>query len=385
MRLLLSLLLFSSFLLQAQEIHLGMSTALSGQVEQLGLNMRMGVETYLKKINEASSNHKYLLTVLDDQNEPEQASLNVRELIDVHNVLAVIGNVGTITANVTVPIVNAKKTLLFGALSGAEILRKKSPDNYIVNYRASLREETASIIEGLLSLGIKPKEIALFTQNDGYGDDGYYGVFQALAAKGLSNSLKNMYHGKYRRNTLNVENALAIILDTQIDIKAFVIVGTYSPVAKFIKLAKEDFPDALFLNVSSVGSEALKNELGKDTDNVIITQVVPLLDSSLPIVKEYKMDLKKYYPEAKPNFVSLEGYIVSKIFVSAAEKLDKENISKESIVTSIKNEKNLTLDFMTAFKNNTHQFSHEVWLTKIQNNGFVEFNWKNLTLRSSNE
>ena len=70
--------------------------------------------------------------------------------------------------------------LLFGAVTGAGLLRKTPPDRYIINYRASYGEETAAMISGLLKSGIKPTEISLFTQNDGYGSAGFNGVVAAI-------------------------------------------------------------------------------------------------------------------------------------------------------------------------------------------------------------
>ncbi|MBA1331607.1 ligand-binding receptor, partial [Candidatus Endoriftia persephone str. Guaymas] len=98
-----------------------------------------------------------------------------------------------------------------------------------------------------------PEEIAFFTQNDGYGDAGYKGAMKALKAKGVANPEK-LAHGRYTRNTLNVEDGLGTFLDVEIAPKAIIMVGAYAPCAKFIKMAKEDLPDTKFLNVSFVGS-----------------------------------------------------------------------------------------------------------------------------------
>ena len=67
---------------------------------------------------------------------------------------------GTPTAAVTIPIYNQGKTLLFGAFTGAGILRRSPPDRYVINYRASYVQETAAMVDGLLSAGIQPEEIA---------------------------------------------------------------------------------------------------------------------------------------------------------------------------------------------------------------------------------
>ncbi len=63
--------------------------------------------------------HKLRLIALDDAYEPVRTGSNMLRLIETDNVLAVIGNVGTPTAAVAVPLANDQKTLLFGAFSGA--------------------------------------------------------------------------------------------------------------------------------------------------------------------------------------------------------------------------------------------------------------------------
>ncbi|WP_072681553.1 ABC transporter substrate-binding protein [Arcobacter sp. LA11] len=374
------LIIFSISTIFSSEIKVGISAAFSGPAEKLGTNVRDGILTYFNKNNKSNTKHKFKLIAYDDGYEPKAAAKNMRKLIEEDKVLAVLGNVGTPTANVTVPIANEKKTLLFGAFTGAGVLRKNPPERYIINYRASYAQETANMINGLLSIGIKPKEIALFTQNDGYGNAGYFGVVRALNSRGLNHSIKKIQHGRYTRNTLNVEDGLSTILDSLEDIKAVIIVGAYAPAAKFIKLAKEDFPNAYFLNVSFVGSEALKNALGEETSNVIVTQVVPFYESDLPIVKEYLIDLKEYLPNAKPNFVSLEGYIVAKLFALAVNDLSSENISTENIINKILNMKNLDIGIgkKSDFNKNKYQFSDIIWPTIIKNNKFVELKWNEL-------
>ena len=54
-----------------------------------------------------------------------------------------------------------------------------------------------------------------------------------------------------------------------------IMIGAYKPCARFIRLARKYGLDAVFINVSFVGSEALAKELGSDGDGVVVTQVVP--------------------------------------------------------------------------------------------------------------
>lgn len=368
--------LFSCSLLWAAEnIKIGMSVALTGPVAEIGKNMRTGVESYFEIINQQGGINGRLLEliVIDDGYEPERAAANMRKLINDDGVLAVIGNVGTPTAIVTAPIAEEKKTLLFGAFSGADVLREIPPSRYIINYRASYAEETAEMIRGLLSAGIQPKQIAFFTQRDGYGDAGYRGAINALNARGYGDTGR-LTHVRYTRNTLNVEDAVASILDMPIPPKVVIMAGGYSPSAKFITLLQQDIPNIWFLNLSFVGSHALKKTLAKDVENVVVTQVVPSLTSSLPVVQEYLSVLEN---NIEANDVSLEGFIIAKIFCQALFAIE-DDINKENIIDSFESIQSLDIGLGQDiyYDKTEHQAMHDLWLTQIKAGKFKDFVWE---------
>ena len=288
----------------AEPIKLGMSAALTGPSAALGNDMRVGIESYFQGVNKKGGvqNRQIEFIVRDDGYEPERAAKNMRTLIDNDGVLAVLGNVGTPTAIVTVPIAKEKKTLLFGAFSGGGILRPTPANHYIINYRPSYTEETVKMIDGLLKVGVTPKEIAFFTQRDSYGDAAYNGAINALQQHGFLQTTQ-LIHGRYTRNTLNVEDAVADILDASPTPKVIIMAGAYAPAAKFIKLVQKEIPDMWFVNVSFVGSHSLQQALGDEVNHVIVAQAVPELDSNLPIVKEYFDGLQKFNVSITPNEV----------------------------------------------------------------------------------
>lgn len=360
-------------------INVGMSTALSGPAQALGEGMRLGVETYFKKINaEGGIDGRSLhLIVYNDSYEPKKTVNKMYRLIDKDNVIAVMGNVGTPTAVVSVPIVTKKKTLLFGAFTGASLLRTKPTNRYVINFRASYAQETGATVKGLLNAGIKPSEIAFFTQNDSYGDNGYEGAVTALENSGYKKA-RNLPHGRYERNTLNVEEGLSEILQSDNDPKAVIIVGAYAPVSQFIKLAKEDFPNAKFINVSFVGSTALTKALGEKGNNVVITQVVPHFLSSLEAVKEYRRALVMYGNNTQPSFVSLEGYLSAKLFVKALKQAAVNNeLNREGLISAFESLKNVDVGIeipITIDKEN-HQALGRVWPTKIKKRKVIPMDW----------
>lgn len=364
-------------------IILGMSTALSGPAQSLGTGVKAGVETYFARVNWDGGVHgrELVLVAMDDGYVPEAAAQNMTALIDEENVLAVLGNVGTPTAKVTVPIATEKRTLLFGAFTGAGLLRPSPPNRYVINYRASYLQETAAMVQGLLARGVLPYEIAIFSQDDAYGDAGYSGVMQGLKDAGYVHGYR-LAHGRYERNTQDVEKGLLEILEAPIKPRAIIMVGAYAACAKFIRVARQSLPDAMFLNVSFVGSTALKRALGNDSDGVLITQVVPHFESSLPLIEAYRQDLQEFMPQAKPGFVSLEGYIIARVFVEGLRRAGPQ-VDRNSIIDALLGirELDIGLGIPIHYTEDSYQGSQTVWPTVIRNDRFEVFDFVSETGR----
>lgn len=363
----------------SNELVFGMSTALTGPAADLGLNMRSGVLAAFNAQNEIGgvANKKLSLTAYDDGYEPTLTVPNMQQLILKDRVLAIIGNVGTPTAVAAIPVAVENKTLFFAAYTGAGVLRKTPPERYVINYRASYAQEAATMIDGLLSHGIKIDEIAFFTQRDSYGDAGFSGGIEALKKHGLNDS-SQVVHVRYERNTLGVENALADIFGAAIVPKAIIMVGAYAPCAKFIKLAKQNGLKAIFLNVSFVGSESLARELGAEGEGVIVTQVVPpIIDDRLPVVKDFKRDFAKYSADRSFTFGAFEGYIAAKILIKSLENISGE-INREKIIDSLQALESFSIgmDNPLLLSKNSHQASNFVWLTSLHKGIFVEASWQ---------
>lgn len=365
---------------ESPPIKVGMSTVLSGPAAGLGTEMRRGVAMRFAAANQSGGVHgrPLELVVLDDGYEPARTAPNMRKLTGELDVFAVVGNVGTPTAVVSVPIANETKVPFFGALTGAGILRRTPPDRYIFNFRASYNQEMKAMIDGLVDeVGIPPERIAFFTQNDAYGDAGFSGARKALEGRGYTDIARNV-HGRYQRNTVNVEDGLARILDARLEPMAVIMVGTYKANAKFIRLAEREHFKALFLNLSFVGAEAFAKELGRTGDGgVVITQVVPPLDSPLPAVASYRAAL-----DGPPSFNSLEGWLAASAFVEGLRRTGPQP-TREGFVDALQaaSDMDVGLGRTHALSPDEHQVSHKVWPTVLRRGKWVDFEWKQLRRR----
>jgi serine/threonine protein kinase/ABC-type branched-subunit amino acid transport system substrate-binding protein len=356
------------------EIVLGMSAPFNGPSRELGRGMQVGLDTYFEDVNQRGgiAGRKIRLVAVDDGYEPDRARANMEALFDKHKVFAVIGNVGTPTAEKALPYALEKQMLFFGAFTGAKLLRKDPPDRFVFNYRASYEEETAAIVKYLVEIKrIRPEQIAVFAQQDGYGDSGYSGVVKTL--RKLGGDPDKLLRVGYVRNTVDVADAAKKIAEAP-DLRAVVMVPTYRPAARFIQLVKDAGKNPIFASVSFVGSVPLADELTqlgpKYGDGIIVTQVVPHPNSQASAVAKYRELLGKYRPNEKPSFVSLEGYVDAMIFARALE-IAGSNLTTDSLIAALESIRNLDLGIGApiSFGPSEHQAARKVWGTVMDSKG----------------
>lgn len=308
------------------QILLGQSVALSGPAQELGKDMQLGASLYFNEVNARGgvNGRKIVLKTLDDGYEPPRAVENTRKFIGEDRVFALFGYVGTPTSAAVLPLFTEAKVPYVGAFTGAELLR--NPFNrYIFNVRASYFDETEAIVQHLTAMSVN--RIAVFYQNDAYGQAGLAGVERALKKRGLEIAAK----GTVERNTVEVKAAVATMVKAQP--QAIVMVSAYKSCAAFIKEMKAAGSNPTFWNVSFVGSKALAKELDRDGRGVQISQVVPFpWDSTVPVVKEYRALLDA--AKGEPGFGTLEGFIAAKVAVEGLRRAGK-NLTRESFMKGL--------------------------------------------------
>ncbi len=357
------------------EIRFGISAAFSGPAKELGQNMRLGIEAAFNAVNARGGVHGRMLRLAaaDDGYEPARTAETMKRLYEKDQVFGIIGNVGTPTATVALPYALERKMLFFGAFTGAGLLRSDPPDRYVFNYRASYAEETSAMVHYLVKVKrLKPSQIAVFAQQDSYGDSGFIGVTKAVRALGGDDNA--VLRLNYQRNTVDVDEAVEQLKKSRVPIRAVIMVPTYRAAAKFIEKTKDLFPGMIYTSVSFVGSTALANELmllGKRFANgVIVTQVVPALDGHSSLVLEYKAAMAKYFPGEQADYVSLEGYVMANVLIAALRR-NGQDLDTEKLVQTLENMRDLDLGLGTpvTYGRSEHQGVHKVWATQLDENG----------------
>lgn len=370
----------------ATEITIGGVMDLEGHSSGLGLGMKAGIEAALA--NQTIAGRKLRFITENDSYTPDKAVAATEKLI-AQKVLLFAGNVGTPTAQVVLPLLEQQKIPALGFFTGAGLLRPGQGD--IINFRASYVQETKAVIDAAMQHGVKPNEVCAYVQNDAYGMAGVSGIRSALqkssevdtiiaaldkiiAASGAEPERNNQGPvGVYTRNTFiardGYDSLKAWEQQQGSTCKLVVTVGTYEAIARFIAYAHSKNEPWVFSAVSFTGADDFRKTLNKFNiiDRVIMTQVVPLQDSDLPIVQEARTALGKDY-----GYVSQEGYIVGKLLLHGLQQLETEakTITRTNLLATFKGQQ-FDLDGLTMDFSNDNQGSDLVVMTRHTNDKWL--------------
>ncbi len=345
------------------EIVLGMCNALTGPASALGSGVRKGALVYFDKVNKAGGVHGRKIRVIsyDDGYEPKNTVEQTRKLVHEDKVFALFGYVGTPTSTAIMPIIAESKVPFWGPFTGAEFLR--NPVNrYVFNVRGSYFDEAETQVRHLTEKGIK--RIGIFYQNDSYGLAVKGGLLKALRKRGLDLAGE----GTFERNTEDVAAGLAALKQARPE--AVSMVGTYKAMAAFIKKAKAEGFDPVFLNVSFVGTAALVRELAGGGDGVIITQVMPSpREGKEAVVAQYRSDMKAA-GHTDLDYTDLEGYMDAVVFVEALRKAGS-SLTRESFIAAAEGLRTEIGGLKVSFSPADHQAMDEIYITRVSGNQVV--------------
>lgn len=353
----------------SDRIVLGQSAAFDGPAQALGLGMREGLMAAFNEANDKGGVHGRIIELIsyDDGYEPDRAIENTRKLIDEDKVFALIGAVGTPTSKASQPAAKEADVPFIGPFTGAGFLRE--PENtHVINVRGTYDQETEAWIQHLTD-DLGSQRIAILYQDDSFGRAGLSGVKKALEKRNMA----LVAAGTYKRNSTAIKTALLQIRKGKPD--AVVMVGSYKPIAEFVKLSRRIRLNAEFVTISFVGSKALAAELGSAGRGLVVTQVVPFHeDTSLPLVRDYRAALVKSNPDAEAGFVSLEGYLVGRLLLTALERMGRD-VERENLI-DVFQERAVTLDVggvPLKYGPGDNQGMDSVYLSVLQKDGSYKY------------
>ena len=360
------------------EILIGSCSALTGPANFLGTQTVLGAQTYLSYVNGHGGVHGRTinLAAYDDSYDPAKAVECFDRLMKAQ-VFAGAFLVGTPTAAKHVPLAEEAKLPVVGLFTGAQLLHDPFRP-YVISVRASYFDETREQVDNVWNV-LGMRKIGVLYQDDPFGKAVLEGVRRALA----THNATPVVLGTFPRNSLDVVPGITAVRAASPE--AVVLVGPYAPVAEIVKRGQAAGWRPLFLTVSFVGTEAFIKAAELAGDGMVITQVVPPPNrTDLPSVALYQQALKRYAPEAEPNFVSLEGFVDAMVLVEGLKRAGRD-LTRDKLLAGIESIKNFDLglgpQLKLSYGPDDHKGFDTVYYSVVRGGQAVAFtNWKDLKI-----
>ncbi len=139
------------------------------------------IDAYFRYINDQGGIHgrQLVLEARDDGYDPARTVSAVRELIDRENVFAFVGGVGTANGLAALPLIQRAGVPWVGPATGSEVFAERSGGLVFTTFTDYVVEAALMTRHAVTELG--SRNIAIFYQNDGYGQAGLRGLEEEVA------------------------------------------------------------------------------------------------------------------------------------------------------------------------------------------------------------
>lgn len=294
------------------DIVLGQSASFTGSFASQAAAYRDGALLYINEVNRQGGIHgrRIRLVSLDDQYKPDLAIQNTLTLLETHKVFALTHYTWTPIARAVIPVATENKVPFFAPYTGAaDVYKSKSPMVFTV--RASFQAELETIIRHVTTLGMR--DIALVRYTSKAGEELQADV-QRLMEKYQA---KLVGTGSMHNNSGQPDNAIRQL--ASVSAQAVLLGVSGSDAVAYVRgyeAATGRKPQ--YYARSLVGASQLAQDLGDQAFGIAVTQLVPSPYKQVAKVsKDYNRLLASSGTNAKPDYISFEGFIAAKVLCEA--------------------------------------------------------------------
>lgn len=343
------------------------------------INMKKGIVAALgSKI--ADDRRKIEFEVINDSNDPITTVQAANELMD-KDIFLMLGNVGSVSTLKLMKVLEANQIPAMGFYTMGDI----NAEN-MLSYRPNTAQEVTALIDNFVTKNdAKATQVCIFAQNDVFGMAGINSLKAALEklpdTKIIVNKLDHILDmmmgginpalnsigpvGFYQYETVFIRDGYLSLKNWEQEsgnqCKFVVLVAMPKVAADFIAYTHYKNESWSFGAVSVTAAGHALNGYLKSygiEKNIVISQVVPELSSPLPIVVDAKNALGNDL-----NHISLEGYIVGRMFITILNSIKDPVTRANFIKTARQNTFNiggLKIDFTKGNSGSTLVFLNQI-------------------------
>jgi branched-chain amino acid transport system substrate-binding protein len=313
--------------LSAKTITIGSSGAMTGPLGSAGVNMKIGLDAAMAKINAKGGIHgrTLQLQMVDDAYVPTRTVDNVKKMISDGNVFALISCIGTPNNTAILPLIEENNLPYIAPLTGASSLRKSTVRN-VFHVRASYTDETQRLAGKLVGMGIG--SIAIVYLDNAYGKEVLADAQRALAAQGVKAAAEIAL-------ATDGKNLDAVVAQVQAAKPAAVFLGTAGAAsAGLVAAIKKVSPLMPIAGLSvALTGDGIK-QLGRAAAGIAMTIVFPDANSAkVAVVRDYQAAMRAA-GHTEFSSGSLESYINTMVLAEGIERAGRD-ISRAKLRTAL--------------------------------------------------
>lgn len=296
------------------EIKVGTWGPLTGPIAAYAA-ISQGASSYFNYVNDKGgvNGRKFTLKVYDDQYQPDKSVAAAKNLV-ADKVFATVATLGTANNEAADPILTKEGIPVTGVSTGSSEFAFPVKPNVFALQPTYTAE--GHIMTKFATTKNNVKTIGVFYQNDDFGKEDLAAIEEEAAAHGA----KVIAKVPYSRNDTDYSSYALTMKQANPD--AVFEIGVPSPVASFEKgLMNLGWHPQQYVTYVS-GDPVMFNLAGQAFDKVYtLAWEVNLAD---PKAKEFIDQFKKDYPNGKPTYLALSGWIEAQVFVEAVKRSGKD-------------------------------------------------------------
>ncbi len=341
------------------ELDLCTSLPQTGEVAIIGDHILTGMQAFLLKLKTLPNFNFYIK--IDARDDGGNITKTVENINTLNKKTPLFTSLfGSTTMRCIMPYLKKNKLVSIFPIEGLERWRTHSNKNTIF-FRASDKAQITALIDYSIN-SLHKKRFAVFYEASEWGE----GVLAEIKNVLSERKIELLAYGSYPQKTVSVLRAVKKLSAAEKDPDAILCVAQARPAYNFIQqMINNGFTKVSYLCIDGLFSiqETLTKSRGI---TIVTTSVVPdPFKSLLPIAKEYRADMKKYFPNKNLSPFSFESYINSTILCECI-KASQFPISANKLLNTIENIKNFDIpiikDLNLNFNPETRTLSSRIWI-----------------------
>ena len=345
------------------EIVIGSSQPLSGPAAFWGQGVGGGMDAYLKWINDAGgiNGRKIRLVLRDDGYLPTRAVANVRELVERERVFAIVSLIGSANAFAVRDYIIENQVLWMTPTADANMWAGFKNKKYLfVGYPGYVDEGRILTTYAAKNEGVK--SVAVFYQNDLYGQKGLLGIKRGIA----DTKIKLATAVPYEVTDRDLSGQAVKLRQSGAD--AVMLYATPTQGALIVReMAKIGFSPKLFASFT-LADPVMFQLAGDAWNGIILTAYFPVPGTD-PKVDAMLDTLLKINPQLRQSpFNALAGVSFLEPFVEAIRRAGP-NVTRDSVVRALESMRNWNGEVIRGitFGPDRHQGLNRIYIIKSEN------------------